>query len=652
MIFELDSFDTGEHAAVHDVYQRCVLLSGKCKTDEAQNNNDSYVVIKTNDNAGHPLCPEQRWPMCGGDFKALVLLSPGLNNIVISSDQHGSSCRTEVPPALVSTTIRYLLTLFQLSLRYTPLLQTPPLHLAILIASDSPLLIDCPSSKYGAFSTAHSSLSAAIAKFRMTAYMWQALTAEDLHLKGLGRRSFRLEEEWAPDTLLQSSHHNPGQNQTISSVPKVHLIRTPKTLADLRSANLSQQNPSAESPDLLHSIFTTALLAHGAPFTSTSHPIVAGLILDSHYDPSTNFILAHAALGIHQPNGLSLGMFGSHLTYAWPRFLEEVAPCLVDETPPGDTVGNDNGELLFLPVDGKESVANNGVMVAEPPTALRYSRAELKKRFGVRKPVGLEVTAMNGKQYKVNNIWSLFNNSSSITVPGTDICLLKRCIGDFPNEHERRDVWEWAVMLKKRDKTGNLVDAYKIDLRVGCGLDGAVVYYKDGEKIPCGPRGPEGGNDPRMGGHQSKKLGLPDGVEISKVAVNRGHGGGLVGLRMRLSNGEALGALNSYNGTSLETLVPPPGHKIIGFYGLSRNWGAWMCQCFGIVTAPRDVALPDSVYDMEELQNKPRQDGHSNKRRRIGEVEKEELEPEDGEMSDGCAGTPEDLEDEDGDYDD
>lgn len=46
-----------------------------------------------------------------------------------------------------------------------------------------------------------------------------------------------------------------------------------------------------------------------------------------------------------------------------------------------------------------------------------------------------------------------------------------------------------------------------------------------------------------------------------------------------------------------------------------------MCSRFGIVTAPRDVDLPDSVYDMEELQNKPaherEQDSQRKKRRRL-----------------------------------
>lgn len=48
-----------------------------------------------------------------------------------------------------------------------------------------------------------------------------------------------------------------------------------------------------------------------------------------------------------------------------------------------------------------------------------------------------------------------------------------------------------------------------------------------------------------------------------------------------------------------------------------------MCQSFGIVTAPKDVDLPDSVYDLEELQNNTGA-GHearrSSKKRKFNEV--------------------------------
>lgn len=128
--------------------------------------------------------PAQSWPTTEGHFKALVMLSPGLNVLTI---KHGELTEFES----------------QISIRLThiPLLQYPPLHLAIMTAKDSPLMVDCPLSKGAGLSSAHMDLDAVVAKFRMTAYMWQAMTAEDMRMKGLGRRSFRLDEEWGVDTV-------------------------------------------------------------------------------------------------------------------------------------------------------------------------------------------------------------------------------------------------------------------------------------------------------------------------------------------------------------------------------------------------------------------------------------------------------------------
>ncbi|KAK4238137.1 putative peptidase family-domain-containing protein [Achaetomium macrosporum] len=608
-MIELDNFSLGQ-GHVHEVYQRCILVSGKCDAAIAQEKDDGYVVVEVKDDANQSSFPEQRWPICRGYFKALVLISPGLNRVIINTIQDNDG------PT-----------------------ETPPLHLAIMIAKDSPLLMDCPPAKFGGVSNTHSSLDAAISKFRMTAYMWQALTAEDLRAKGLGRRSFRLEEEWTTDTLTQHSLHSPAAGL----VPKVHLIRTDKTVAELRDANIAQQNPRARQKDDLHKIFTNALLAHGSPFTSHAKPVVAGLILDAHYDLSNTtkpLILAHAALGSHDPNGLSLGIFGSHLTYAWPRFLEEVPSCLLDPTPPGDTVGNDNGECnamwqacavgqgaflhevkceagiakaVFTQEGGKE-VNEEKASIATPVQSLRYTRQQLTGNFGnANKTLGLEVTAMNGQQRIIGNIWNMFKSRSYIRVPGTNIRLMKQSVSAGPDVEGDEDAWTWAVMLKKRDSQGNLVDASKIDLRVGCALDGAVVYYKDGDTVPCGPRGPDG-NDPHMGGHQARKLAIPKGTEIVKVAV-----------------------------------LPPSSHKIIGFYGTSGKWG--LCMRFGIVTAPRDAVLPDTVYDMEELQNKPEQDGHRSKRRRIHD-EEQDVDERMGDARDDASDGSCTSEDEDANYDD
>lgn len=215
-----------------------------------------------------------------------------------------------------------------------------------MVAKDSPLLIDCPPHKRGAVSTAHSDIDAAINKFRMTAYMWQAQTAEDMRAKALGRRSFRLEEEWTTQTLSREYLQSPRGSSAnhMRSTAKVHIIRSDMAVEQIRDAQVAQQNESACRKDDLHKYFESALKKHGGPFESSAHPVVAGLILDSTFCPKQDIILGHAALGCSKPKGLSLGVFGSHLTYSWPRFMEEVSHSLLDTAVPGDTVGNDNGE--------------------------------------------------------------------------------------------------------------------------------------------------------------------------------------------------------------------------------------------------------------------------------------------------------------------
>ncbi|KFA52547.1 hypothetical protein S40293_07624 [Stachybotrys chartarum IBT 40293] len=675
------------------VHQRCVLIRGRCEVQPLGSGED-FVRIETLDTADNVTFPEQRWPLNQGWLKALLMLNPGENKIRFNLGTSKKVCT-------------------MIKLHYTPLLQTPPLHLAIMVAKDSPQLIDCSAAKFGSLSGAHSGLQSAIAKFRMTAYMWQAFTAAEMNDNGLQRRSFRLEEEWASDTVSLSRFRDAGATQ---STAKIHLVRSDKTVAELRSAQYAQQNPSAQKPDELHSIFTAALLNHGSPFCSELHPVVAGLILDSTFDLKDNLIMAHAALGAHNTEGLSLGMFGSHLTYSWPRFMEEITECLLDTTPPGDLVGNDNGECAsmweacsvgqgaflhevghafsaphtsgimargyskdwpkcFLPMtarsvqSGAEGVSpvtpktnndcrwdirdllrfanlahfhipgdvirdpspptfeikdeddgNTQVVVScqagigqicfngwihpvptfgNPQTTVSYSIADLKAKYDFGKSLQIEALTLNGKD-KAADIVKLLSNRSIIRIPGSGITLRKKSIKADPDQ---TDGWAWTVLLKKRSRGGRLVSASKVDIRVGCALDGAIVHYKDGTKVPCGPRG-KNGEDPTMGGHQARKMAIPWGEEIVSVAVQKGNGQ-LGGLRMTLSNGKAMGAINSRDrGGIVEILEADEGQKIIGFCGAHGDEYS-LCTEFGIVTGPRNKEIPDIVYDMPELQNTP-----------------------------------------------
>ncbi|KAF7718243.1 Uncharacterized protein PECH_002058 [Penicillium ucsense] len=718
-LFKVTNVDDGE-----TVHQTCLLIHGECQSFDPDDETD--YVSASSSNMPIQSNVTQHWPCNAGKWSALVMLSPGKNSLVFNLYRYQKICGSA-----------------EISVNYVPLLQLPPLHLAILVAKDSPLLIDCPPVKYGSISTAHSGLDAAIAKFRMSAYMWQALTAEDLRQKDLGRRSFRLDEEWTSNSSLRKSYQRaPGDARQMGAVAKVHIVRSDKTVAQLRDANVAQQNSRGSDCDVLHRYFEDALRDSGAPFDSASRPVVAGLILDSHYSNEQSLITGHAALGCHKPNGISLGIFGSHLTYAWPRFLEEVPACLTDLTAPGETVGNDNGECdtlrgacfvgqgAFLHEVGHAFGAEHttGIMARgysktwgvnfiqhadnpklenaakwdlqdalkfkmmphfalphDAPVTQQFREAQVQMEVILTKKVasdpestceGLKITCsaglarieiasdsphddavhqfinksnhtefqlvdirnkynqayplrivalgMNGKRRVVANVWAMLKDIPFISIPGSDLVLEKKSVRcqDLDSTLEDTEVCKWAMLLHRRGKDGQLHRATSIDLRVGCTMDGAVVYYADGKHANCGPARNSDGTTHRFGGHASEDHRIPAGETISQIRIcKRADGwGGLSGIRMTLSNGDSWGYLNDNpygddedeqdnqsdaqeeEDENIVTLEPADGEVIVGFYGTSDRQSGFT-QEFGILTAPRDIELPAQVYDMAELRN-------------------------------------------------
>jgi hypothetical protein len=83
-MIKVDNFVVGGREAP-EVYQRCVLVSGKVNCQVALEKADSYITTEVLDENQKPLFPQQRWPMHHGHFKALVLLSPGRNTITLSA---------------------------------------------------------------------------------------------------------------------------------------------------------------------------------------------------------------------------------------------------------------------------------------------------------------------------------------------------------------------------------------------------------------------------------------------------------------------------------------------------------------------------------------------------------------------------------------
>ncbi|KAI9493023.1 putative peptidase family-domain-containing protein [Zychaea mexicana] len=284
------------------VHQRFLLVNGRAGLRNAQF--QAPITVACND------FPTTSWPCVNSHFKALVHLLPGPNTITLIFQQTA---------------------VIHLRIQYMPLLQNPPLFLCIFMAQDSPGTFDVPPEKRH-----ENTLAVAVEKLRMAGYMWQAFCAEQMYRNGMGRRTFRLDESWLPDTV---STHEQATRQTA----QVHIIRSKHTLKEIRDIRRAQQSPNRDdSVPSLFSYFLDDLSNH--PRFGKQPCVVAGLILDAHWDTSKQTVLAHAALGGGGGNR-SLGIFGSHLTHAWPRNIEEIVPCMMDTTPT-DTryVANDANE--------------------------------------------------------------------------------------------------------------------------------------------------------------------------------------------------------------------------------------------------------------------------------------------------------------------
>ena len=84
----LDNIAEGEH-----VHQRCILITGRETLPQQLDGNISVTVT---DESGRPSFPRQFWPLCGGHFKALVILSPGQNRLTFTTRAGTASAEAEV----------------------------------------------------------------------------------------------------------------------------------------------------------------------------------------------------------------------------------------------------------------------------------------------------------------------------------------------------------------------------------------------------------------------------------------------------------------------------------------------------------------------------------------------------------------------------
>ena len=203
------------------------------------------------------------------------------------------------------------------------MVNAPPLQLVILLGKDSQGTYDAVPERV---QREGNNLETAIRKFRMAAYLWQAFTGEQMHRNGFGRRCFRFEEEWQTGSLT----HRDRETGQMRNEAKIHVIRSDKTVAQLRDLDVAQQYEKGQRKGDLFSYAMDAVKAHFNPLQGQKQ-YVSVLLLDTHWDTQIKTIRGHAALG-GGGGEIQLAIFGSHCLQSYPTSIEEVVPAFTDCT--------------------------------------------------------------------------------------------------------------------------------------------------------------------------------------------------------------------------------------------------------------------------------------------------------------------------------
>ncbi|PWN47633.1 hypothetical protein IE53DRAFT_320891 [Violaceomyces palustris] len=290
------------------VFQRLLLVQG---TAGDPNLRESSLTVHSDPKSGfQPTVWQVNW----GHFKALVPLTPGENRLSFVY----SELKAEQPfkEGVCSS---------QLVIFFKKDETVPPLHLAVLLASDSPAWRDLGKRRELLRSAGLSEVKKRIA---IQAYLWQAFHAEQMRRHNLGRRTFPLDD----------GHTDPDKGDPYSyprelqDMPVIHLLRSRRTLAEFRDPDNAQQKRGARNGGAMFDFAREALEEDPSVPKKLHHSPVAVLILDTTYDPKIKLVRAHAAIGSGGPGRLSFGVMGSHWIWSAPSDLQGVTDSFLDET--------------------------------------------------------------------------------------------------------------------------------------------------------------------------------------------------------------------------------------------------------------------------------------------------------------------------------
>jgi hypothetical protein len=290
------------------VHTPLFVIHGECLHSQS-----GVITVKHKTDAYPPLFYEVNY----GYYKAIIHLDPGVNDLILS---HSEGTVVNGYPQYTGNSQCIDM---NMSINYQPL-DNKPIHLCLLVAKDSPGYFDTTSIKGN---QEGNGIDLAVRKLRVAARLMQAFTNEQMLRAGFGQRTFNFAEETAMDTLFEQEQSNPRTRRTI----KIHVIRSKRTLQELRDPNLAQQNSRGTDTSGLFRIALEELKEY-SPLNSEQRPLQAAvLFLDTHWDPKLKLILAHASLG--GGNGdIRLAISGSHGLFSWPASLEKVVPAFQDDS--------------------------------------------------------------------------------------------------------------------------------------------------------------------------------------------------------------------------------------------------------------------------------------------------------------------------------
>lgn len=307
-------------------YQNNEIVSSPTVIVSGSTSTRLYRGVISFTNNQNKVFPPQYFEVNNGHFKAIIHVSPGERNIfqvdILDNGYINDFGFVEYGngrgPNIVDSG--------SLTLSFNPLPQNKPIHLCLIRGRDSNNTYDMP--KYRLQRGEVPNLENAIKKLKVAGRLMQAYTQDEMRSAGFSNRCFQFVEETIHDqTIFGYKVNSPTPHQEI----KIHVLTSPKTVAELRSPELAQQNPNAKDSG---GLFDHAIdLVKNCPeiYNQRNGTAVqcACMYLDSTWQ--NNLILTHAALG-GGTNEVKMAIFGSHGLHSYPQNFPLVTPSFLDAT--------------------------------------------------------------------------------------------------------------------------------------------------------------------------------------------------------------------------------------------------------------------------------------------------------------------------------